>query len=1312
MKPIKGLAQDTRPENQMEGTYPFGKNGIQFDLKGTISNEKGFKQFESFKGLASVIEQGYQINGILSTDSSKVIVFYTNNVNSRILLFDVETDTVGFQFDDSLLSYKLGFKIENYITGQVQRNHKGELVCAFTDKVTFPKYLNIDNPEIAELKDWNLFPEFNAPDVSMATVNGGTLDAGAYFVALRYYKLDGTVTSFTRVYNGIAITGDGGTSISDKSVEIAITNQDTAYAFIELAIISKIGGVTSAKLLTKIPVNNVSSIVEYTGDNYFQSITLEEVLVPQVFYNKVETMGQLNDALYIGKLESEPEILDMQKYANLVELVWTSELIDMSSVPEEHKNGTKKGFMHEETYACYIRYRKTNGTFTPAFTIPGPVPISSDLLTSSQSTAGGMTPEMVYKMEDTITTFSPITFSGLTGTYQNETEVYPTDDNFDSSSVGGIDNKGQLVRHHKMPSLRFCRENLYPSETEYGKTKLDILGLQAYNVIIPPKYAGIIDGYEILYAKRTIADMTVYGQGLLLQWAKDQYNQFHSNGSNTSIGTVFNGYILDATRYHFHAFDILFNKPTIQPSFVSAQYKLSSFIKQIIDAGSSGTFDQNNPAVRLIDMMDPSAVVGTVPAQYVRGVANSKYLINNVVVGDYNNLFRETSLSGVLQGSTSNLPVTVGNLTTITDIFVTVPAEAYLINLMDTKKNIYESFYAKSLVSAGNPKNLTDNSPFWGGDVFVVPYTFHTYGPVDTSDLYTQDVGTGDPLSPDVRNVRIVNRVVCETISNLYARYEITGNIYSKWFPNSTLTFNDVTCYPASYNLTIDPNQFGYSKGSEAINDFITSDIYNPYRDYIYKFPYRVHRGGKLSRQNTRSWKTFLALDYYECQKNMGHIQHLEGMDDRLLIHHENALFLTQDKAKLDSGILGVTLGTGDIFQFEPQEANSSPWGYNGTQHDLACVRTPIGYVFADAKQGELYLFKSDGKRTPPSLINNTLHRFLRDYLKINGKNTFLANGITIGWDQKYKRIFATVKNMHPSKYNEAGNLRVIHIVNDLETDFPSGLVTGDVIFYQGRYLEFVSTGTGTSGYDCPPDECECETPDLTLTVQSDPVLVHCTWTGTAGNSFQWYLYEQTNTGSVLVTSGTTTSMFQDFDETQIEENKIYYFSVYQICGDCISSASTDFFGLAPVPIVVIGPEDPTPTIIHYHTSLFRAIESGASGIAYGGGTGYNAVYAKITVNGVLLTSTHGLSTAIGAGSSYLSTSGSLTSATIVVEFLDGSSNPATFSGSLGGLVPHNMYSSTLTPITGVVSGSNNHIITWTGVDIAPTFTTYVHIDA
>ena len=42
MKTNKGLALDSRPEEQPEGTYPYGKNGLLSDITNAIVNEPGF----------------------------------------------------------------------------------------------------------------------------------------------------------------------------------------------------------------------------------------------------------------------------------------------------------------------------------------------------------------------------------------------------------------------------------------------------------------------------------------------------------------------------------------------------------------------------------------------------------------------------------------------------------------------------------------------------------------------------------------------------------------------------------------------------------------------------------------------------------------------------------------------------------------------------------------------------------------------------------------------------------------------------------------------------------------------------------------------------------------------------------------------------------------------------------------------------------------------------------------------------------------------------------------------------------------------
>src|ERR1700744_2952818 len=144
-KPLK-LHLDNRPLEQPENTYPFGKNGIQFDLLGSVFNEPGFRQLNT-------LVFPYKVMGVIETDS-KPVIFSTNNTNSAIGYFDpineiytpiIDDRTWGIVNQDGTPAL-LGFNINNYITGQSQRDYKGDLLVVFTDKTLYPFYLNCDNP--------------------------------------------------------------------------------------------------------------------------------------------------------------------------------------------------------------------------------------------------------------------------------------------------------------------------------------------------------------------------------------------------------------------------------------------------------------------------------------------------------------------------------------------------------------------------------------------------------------------------------------------------------------------------------------------------------------------------------------------------------------------------------------------------------------------------------------------------------------------------------------------------------------------------------------------------------------------------------------------------------------------------------------------------------------------------------------------------------------------------------------------------------------------------------------------------------------
>lgn len=1061
MKKFNHLDRNVRPINQPEGSYPFGKNGVQNYVIGSVINEPGFSQ--------SAATAPYIIIGVIETDKFPVLIS-TNNINTAVGYFDFVNDVYVPIINDTALPFKMKLSTNYFVTGQAQRNYKGEIVIAFTDKNQVPFFLNCDNPQATSLDDIKLFPNSVKPNLDVRIVSGGALSPGAYYVATKYIAKDGTETGYLTVSAPQIVIGTQGTA-TDKALEILVSSIDPKYNQIQFAIISKVNGqLTAVQLITPVAMIN-NGVFIYTGNEITEDITLDEILIPPAVYTRVEAIGQLNDALYIVGLDS-PKKINMQKYANLIKLKVCSKLIDVSTGYEPMVTGKEKTFAHREVYSFYIKYNLTSGRTTEGFTLVGPA-LTVDNATDSTIASAESVVAKKFQVEDTIATFNAGAKECSFGTWKNATETYPNTADFDSSALGGEDLRNTPVRHHRFPSVKWCKENFYAGEPEYGKSMLDMLGISVENVIIPAEYASDIIGWEIYYAKRSVGNSTVLGQSLLLFGQRASTDVALNPAIYYSSGGNFNSQInwksagkkplyLDESVFHFHSFDMLFNRPSAEPAYLTLELKERRdripYTDGYMEDGAVAGGRTNGPMVYKLDYVKDGEVP-TVPAVWFKGIKNTQYVPNHSQVGKWLNLGIETFFGGSLKNPTGTLipggeislqsvnPDTVMGHTPVTQAIQN--ESTFLSNLMLLKSNLFVPFNGQSLVRAAQSVGVLDTQVFYHGDMYIGEYTFHTYGRWE----YSGETSLGG--DPYFQGTKVARKFICETAANLYSRFEMPGNIYSKYYPKSPLTTAEDANYLTPFMRTNDPNQFGYSKDSNALDDLVSSDIFNTFAEDLYQHPYRIHRGGKLSRQTkTRSWKTFLPLDYYEAQKNMGKFVNVEGIDDRLLLHFENSLMVTQDKAKLESDIIAITLGSGDIFQFEPQEGLSAKLGYAGTQQQLACVRTPFGYIYPDTKEGFMFAYKGGLEQ-----INAGLNSFFRENLRLDAGNSFTGNGVTIGYDQKFKRLLLSIKN----------TLSVDNLYRPGETFDPSWIVDmniGDVVYKDGRYQKFL--GVNATIYSCP----------------------------------------------------------------------------------------------------------------------------------------------------------------------------------------------------------------------------------------------------
>lgn len=1127
-KSIKGLFSDSRPIDQPEGTYPYGKNGIQDFQKLATINEPGFTKIDS-------VVIPYTHMGTIETDLNPII-FSTDDTNSAIGFFDPINKVYTPIFDDTALDFKIGFKRANYITGEYQKNQLGEYIAVFTDKVLPFRYINCTNPSITKADDLLFFLRATAPTMNVSTQSGGQLPTGGYVIYLKYARVDGSETAYLISSAPIVVSGVNGSGISSEAISIALTGCDITYDYIIIGVISSVAGVTSAVELTPVGLTPSMNIL-YTGTNTVTPSTTDEILIQPAVYSRVGTLTQLNDALYLGNLQQLPPV-NYQPYANLIQVRWVSQNIDLNNTPPTILNGLEKGFAHGEVYALYIRLKMTDGTKSPAFIIPGRPARSGE---TDSVTDGGIT-ALKFQIHDTPVDISIPDSSGGPCYWQNGTELYPDDPNYDSTALGGENLRGTPVRHHKMPTHNWIMNNFNTTNPAYGKSTIDILGIKLSGIVIPAEIVNNVDSYEILYAQRTVGNATVLGQSEVIYAAQSlglknagaQANFTSSGGNWKTVAAVYAARSVDNpsdaplaivnNRIRMHPFEMLFNNTQIPESncYLQLEWRMSigrvtnrlviSYgVETNVAPGDRADSDGRCVAYILDYKSDAySQVRPIVAGDFIRGFKDIQYALVNTNSTEWNNANIETSVVGTLLTAGPTVPISAQTVAAGAHQYQSLNTNNYVQSedmmigtIRIIRTDVYDSVLSQSLVSTGISFKVTATStpPIYAGDVFPCDYTVNNYGWIND---YNLSVGN----TPNLSGTKVIRRFVCESIANINQRFEITGNQYSKWYPQDPAGYEN--SYIMSFDRTQNANQPGYSKDLNSLNNLENISTFSPYIQTINIFPYRIHRGGVFQREGMQTaWRTLLPLDYYDMPKNKGVIVNLAGLNDNLLIHHQDALFITQDKTTLKGDVLSVTLGTGDIFQYVPLEGLQTKLGYGGTRHDLAAIITPTGYIFADTDLGQIFLFKGSLK-----LLNAGLNVFLKQYLNISENNPYIGNGITMGYDPKYNRILMTVKNAQVD-----GSLSPYIVPGYAETQaFFDTLVAGQSIVYNnGTWMRFM--GANTTEFDCPAVPDGPTVDDATFTIpESDiegDIVGAISWTSYNGSLLTW-----------VITSGNTSGAF------------------------------------------------------------------------------------------------------------------------------------------------------------------------------------------
>ena len=575
-KRLKGLYRDCEPIDQPPDTYRYANNALLSEQVGSIMSDYGISQINIFNSLGDE----FVILGHVSINKGRVVIFSVNTdgTGSKISVLNPDSS-----IDVKIQNYQLelNFSPNSEIDATYKINKDLEAVVYFTDGINPPRFVNVDSAELVTSGNrYNIFNYIEkVPTIDLTKVNdaGGILGTGAYYFAVRYIDKDGNRTNFTSLSNAIYVIDDDNNDTSSdgaepntptsKSITIEISNIDTFYNEVEIAVIKKEGGTFApVKLLPKvgIPTNSIS--YTHTGNESYTEGSLDEILINNTSYQTAKTIEQADGILYMGNL-TKAEDIGYQKYANNIKVQAITETIEDFNIDSDptytfdpeptnrYRNPDisfrLKGYQRDEVYAFYISFILNDGSETKAYHIPGrsAEELGEDQIIGDNNLLidayGADTPNRIENITS-IPSQNNKRFHFInnynrnwnTGYWENENETYPNSDDWDiwdvSPSGSGYNTtsgeneadslRDKKVRHHRMPDHQ--REPIVKGRDAY------VLLIKLHDVKIPSDIIDKVKAFKVYYAKPNNSNKRVIDQSFVWRLASSSDSRVTGNNDD------------------------------------------------------------------------------------------------------------------------------------------------------------------------------------------------------------------------------------------------------------------------------------------------------------------------------------------------------------------------------------------------------------------------------------------------------------------------------------------------------------------------------------------------------------------------------------------------------------------------------------------------------------------------------------------------------------------------------------------------------------------------------------------------------------
>jgi hypothetical protein len=329
-----------------------------------------------------------------------------------------------------------------------------------------------------------------------------------------------------------------------------------------------------------------------------------------------------------------------------------------------------------------------------------------------------------------------------------------------------------------------------------------------------------------------------------------------------------------------------------------------------------------------------------------------------------------------------------------------------------------------------------DNVPPISGYVF----------PSDKSD-YRMYSGSGSIETPDIAGmyVKPPNKFFLFSygIPSFLVESEINCNFrYAKrerqedFYPN----VQDVVEWTQETNVSIrQKNEYFYNPvysytqtlaGYKTLPQNYERKIFDRLNDYS---NYVIYSRQDISERSLYDpWLAYRTLDAYDFSRSYGALTSMKGIESlQLVALFENGFEIFGSVDVLADRLTPETknLGTGGIFAGRPVSFNKTDTGHQGSQHNMM-LSCEAGHFWVDAKRGKVFGLQPGGKglreiSRGQQALNTGTEKWFKDQLPfkilksfpdLDTDNNYNFVGLTMGWDDRTKRLFLTKKDYVPKR--------------------------------------------------------------------------------------------------------------------------------------------------------------------------------------------------------------------------------------------------------------------------------------------------------